>query len=185
MTRVRCLSVAALLATTPAALAQSAPSPGCHGEMHDDFDFWLGEWNVYAPDDGAYQGHNSVSKSQGGCLVTERWNGAGGSTGESLNAYDPLAGAWRQVWVSPDSFIDYTGGLDETGAMVLEGEIFYPGNGTRAAFRGTWTPLADGTVRQHFQQQGEDGEWADWFIGIYVRESEDPRAEEATAARAG
>lgn len=187
MTILRTLAAAAALAAAPVTVtwAQSGPPPGCTDAVHDDFDFWLGTWNVYAPDDGPYQGRNTITKSQGGCLITERWEGASGSTGESLNAYDPLAGAWRQVWVSPGNFIDYTGGLDAAGAMVLEGEIFYPGNGTRAAFRGTWTLRDDGTVRQHFQQQGADGEWTDWFTGIYVRVEEDPRADEAEAARAG
>jgi hypothetical protein len=172
-----------VIAGTAAAAAQPAPPPGCVEEVHDDFDFWVGEWNVYAPDGGPYQGHNSIVKTHGGCLVTEHWQGAGGSSGDSMNFYDPLEGAWRQVWVSRGTFIDYTGGLDETGAMVLEGEIFYPGRDTRAPFRGTWTLQEDGSVRQHFQQQGEDGVWADWFVGIYVREDEDPRAEEAEAAR--
>jgi len=178
---------AAGLAVIPAcrATAQPAPPPGCVQDVHDDFDFWLGEWNVYAPDGGPYQGHNSITKSQGGCLITERWEGAQGSTGESLNAWDPLVGAWRQVWVSRGAFIDYTGGLDDAGAMVLEGEIYYPGRNIRAPFRGTWTPREDGTVRQHFQQQDADGAWSDWFVGIYVREDEDPRAGEAEAARAG
>ena len=40
-------------------------------------------------------------------------------------------------------------------------------------------------MRQHFQQQDADGEWADWFTGIYVRAEDDPRADEAEAARAG
>lgn len=171
--------------TAPPAPAQPAPPPGCVQDIHDDFDFWVGRWNVYAPDGGPYQGHNVIEIVEGGCLITENWTGASGSTGQSMNFHDPLAGAWRQVWVSRGAFIDYTGGLDENGAMVLEGEIFYPGNGTRAAFRGSWTPLADGTVCQHFQQQGADGEWADWFTGIYVRVEADPRADEAEAARAG
>ena len=95
MTIFRTLAAAAALAAAPvpAAWAQSGPPPGCTEAQHDDFDFWLGTWNVYAPDDGPYQGRNTIVKSQGGCLITERWEGAGGSTGESLNAYDPLAGA--------------------------------------------------------------------------------------------
>ncbi len=151
--------------------------------MHDDFDFWVGEWNVYAPDSGPYQGQNSITKTQGGCLITEHWSGASGSSGESMNFHDPLMGAWRQVWVSPGNFIDYTGGLDASGAMQLTGEIYYPGNGTRAPFRGVWTPQADGSVRQHFEQADADGNWVDWFIGIYVRQDGDPRAAEAAAAR--
>jgi hypothetical protein len=31
----------------------------------------------------------------------ENWTGAQGGTGTSLNFYSPVAGLWRQVWVSP------------------------------------------------------------------------------------
>ncbi len=171
------------LAMPTLAGAQASAPPPCVAAMHDDFDFWVGEWNVYAPDNGPYQGHNSITKAQGGCLVSEHWTGGSGSTGESMNFHDPLAGAWRQVWVSPGVFIDYTGGLNEAGAMELTGEIYYDTTGQRAPFRGVWTPQGDGSVRQHFQQQGPDGEWSDWFIGIYVRQDGDPRAAEAAAAR--
>tara|TARA_R110002072_G_scaffold100693_4_gene221809 strand:+ start:1156 stop:1719 length:564 start_codon:yes stop_codon:yes gene_type:complete len=185
MISARTLLASALLAfaMTPTAGAQPTTPQGCSDVMHDDFDFWVGEWNVYAPDDGPYQGRNSIVKTQGGCLITEHWSGASGSTGESMNFYDPLVGAWRQVWVSQGNFIDYTGGLNADRAMELTGEIYYPGTGLRAPFRGVWTLQDDGSVRQHFQQQSPEGDWSDWFVGVYVRQDLDPRAEEAAAAR--
>ncbi len=176
------------LIASPAALAQQAPAqpaPPCSAEQHDDFDFWVGTWNVYAPGGGPYQGVNLIEKVNGGCLITEHWQGAQGSVGDSMNYYDPFAEAWRQVWVSAGAIIDYTGGLNEDGAMELTGEIFYPANGARAPFRGIWTAQADGTVRQHFEQQNPEGEWGVWFTGIYVRQDDDPRAAEAEEARGG
>ncbi|MBR9824180.1 MAG: hypothetical protein GYB36_00065 [Alphaproteobacteria bacterium] len=166
------------------ALAQQ-PVAVCQDEPHDDFDFWVGTWNVYAPEDGPYQGENRIERINGGCLITEHWNGAGGSIGESMNFYDPFQEAWRQVWISAGAIIDYTGGLNAEGEMVLNGEIHYPANGNQAPFRGTWTPREDGTVRQHFEQQNPQGEWGVWFTGIYVRQDDDPRAAEAEAARGG
>ncbi|MHA6287359.1 hypothetical protein [Maricaulis sp. CAU 1757] len=171
------------LAASFALQAAAGPPPGCSAEAHDDFDFWIGEWNVYAPGAGPYQGFNRIEKTANGCLITEHWQGASGSAGQSMNYYDPFAGAWRQVWVSPGTFIDYTGGLTESGAMQLDGQIHYTANSATAAFRGTWTLQEDGTVRQHFQQQGEDGTWSDWFVGIYVPLADDPRADEAAEAR--
>lgn len=170
-----------VLSAAPA-IAQQTP-PGCTAEHHDDFDFWIGTWNVYAPDDGAYQGLNRITVDPGHCLIREDWQGAGGSTGHSMNFHDPFENAWRQVWVSSGAIIDYTGGLDETGTMVLTGQIHYPANGVTAPFRGLWTPLEDGRVRQHFDQQTANGEWQAWFTGIYVRVEEDPRAAEAAAIR--
>ena len=180
------LRLAALFAALLAAIAPAtglAQTPPCSSEAHDDFDFWVGHWNVYAPDGGPYQGENRIEKINGDCLITEHWSGAGGSVGESMNYLDPFSGQWHQIWVSAGAIIDYSGGLDDSGAMVLNGELYSPANGTRSDFRGTWTALEDGSVRQHFELAGTDGEWAVWFTGIYVRQESDPRAEEAAAAR--
>ena len=48
--------------------------------------------------------------------------------------------------------------------------IVYYNTGKSQAFRGTWTPNADGSVRQFFEQQTPDSqEWTVWFDGLYVR----------------
>lgn len=170
------------------ALAQ-APAPACTSDIHDDFDFWVGEWNVYAPGNeeglGPYVGHNTVARIHGGCLITEHWVNTAGAGGESMNMYDPLIGAWRQVWMSNGWYIDYTGGLNEDGAMVLTGNSYTIQTDTRAELRGIWTLREDGTVSQEFEQKDAEGHWQNVFTGIYVREQDDPRAEEAEAARTG
>lgn len=86
-----------------------------------------------------------------------------------MNYYNPVKGEWRQVWVASPYSIDYTGGLNEAGQMVLTGHLYTYTNGTTAPFRGTWTPNEDGTVQQVFEQQDEDGTWQTWFDGTYVR----------------
>jgi len=150
------------------ALAQTPP---CKGEAFDDFDFWVGEWDVYGKA-GTLAGTNSITKDEYGCLLVERWKSAGGITGQSYNFVDLATGKWRQVWVSAGATIDYSGGLDEKGAMVLEGVIGYPAGtpGGSARFRGTWTPNSDGTVTQHFEQfDPAKNEWTEWFLGTYRR----------------
>lgn len=162
---------------------QTAPPAACVEGVYDDFDFWVGDWNVYAPDGGQYLGQNTITKINGGCLIQEHWVGAGGNTGDSINIHDPLIGAWRQVWMSNGWYIDYTGGLNEDGGMVLTGEAYTIPTETRAGFRGTWTPNEDGTVTQFFEQQDAEGNWQGVFVGIYVPKEDDPRAAEAAAAR--
>lgn len=180
MSMMTALSLAAC-ATAPDAVAQNATAqpvaaaakPPCSDPVFDDFDFWLGEWDVYGAN-GQLAGTNSITKEEYGCLLVERWTNAGGITGQSYNFVDLVSGKWRQVWVSAGSTIDYEGGLDANGAMVLEGRIGYgagqPGNG--AKFRGSWMPNADGTVTQRFQQYDEaKAEWTDWFTGTYKRKA--------------
>lgn len=164
---IRALLLSAVL-VLPAA-AETPPAPPCTGGSHDDFDFWIGDWDVYSQD-GALAGINSIKREEYGCLLVERWTDINGITGQSYNFVDPLTEKWRQVWVSGGAVIDYAGKLDESGAMRLEGTIAYRRGAPAAPFRGEWTPNADGTVTQHFTQQDPTtGEWTDWFIGKYVR----------------
>ena len=146
------------------------PVPPCTTDTapYRDFDFWIGSWEVFDPETGQKLGDNEVTLSEDGCLIVERWTSAGGGTGMSMNFHDPLQNAWRQVWQSAAGFIDYRGGLDEAGRMVLEGMIHYNARGTSQPFRGRWTPGEEGTVLQEFwQQDPESGEWRRWFSGEY------------------
>ena len=113
---------------------------------------------------------NSITKQNKNCLIMENWTSVQGGTGHSMNYYDAVEDQWRQLWVAGGYSIDYTGGLDESGSMALSGKINYYKSGKSQAFRGTWTPNADGSVRQFFEQQDpETGKWAVWFDGLYVR----------------
>ena len=159
---------AALTATSALSQTQQPPPPPCQEDIYRAFDFWLGTWDVTTPD-GQPAGTNVISEQEGGCLLLEEWTSVGGGTGQSYNFYDPGLEKWRQLWVSGAGTIDYAGGLNDDGAMVLEGDIHYR-NGTKFPFRGTWTLQDDATVKQHFQQfNPETEEWADWFVGIYTK----------------
>jgi len=169
----------ALWSATPAfsqeqpAENQAPPKPPCESsEKFSDFDFWLGDWNVYSNDENRQlQGTNSVTKHHNNCLIIENWTNLQGGTGSSMNYYDPVEDQWRQLWVAGGYSIDYTGALNETGSMVLSGKINYYKSGKSQAFKGTWTPNADGSVRQLFEQQDpESQEWSVWFDGLYVKQ---------------
>lgn len=144
-----------------------AVAAACDAPPYRAFDFWVGEWEVTAAD-GRMAGRNVITREQDGCLLVERWQGVQDSSGMSMNFYDPVEKVWRQVWVSPDVEIDIAGGM-KNGSMVLEGAIVYLENGRLRPFRGTWTPLDDGRVRQFFEERDDEGEWAPWFEGFYRR----------------
>ncbi|MFC3093871.1 hypothetical protein [Alteromonas sediminis] len=55
--------------------------------------------------------------------------------------------------------IDYEGGLNNQGDMVVEGYIQYYQNGTQPPFRGTWSQYPDDSARQLFEIQNQDGNW--------------------------
>ncbi len=149
----------------PARAADGAPLP-CADAAYEQFDFWLGSWIVHGAD-GTHSGENRIEKSADGCRLDEHWTSSQGGGGFSINFYDPTLERWQQLWVSANGVIDIEGGLVD-GSMVLEGEIRYRSNGASNGFRGTWTELEDGRVRQFFEQQ-VDGEWQPWFEGFYTK----------------
>jgi hypothetical protein len=70
---------------------------------------------------------------------------------------------------SGGTLIEMRGGLVD-GSMALEGNIQYLGQGRTNAFRGKWTLLKDGRVRQYFEESADDGKtWLPWFEGFYSR----------------
>lgn len=153
---------------------KSAPTPPClSDEAFNAFDFWVGEWDVHMAD-GTLAGENSIAKELNGCLVTESWRGAQGSVGTSINYLDRVTNEWVQVWNDAGGGqIHIRGGLTGDG-MRLVGKIHYISNGTTADFRGLWTPLPDGRVRQFFEQSVDGGEtWATWFEGFYSKKPAD------------
>lgn len=145
-----------------------------HDERFRRFDFWVGTWDVHVPD-GRLAGHNRIEKSQRGCVLIERWEGVRGSTGMSINYFDAARSEWVQVWNDASgNQIDIRGGMTDDG-MRLSGRIHYVASGRTADFRGLWTPLDDGRVRQFFEQSDDDGAtWTPWFEGIYTRTQATP-----------
>jgi hypothetical protein len=161
-------SVALLFAALPA-LAQPQPPFDCAASgQHRQFDFWVGTWSV-ADASGKAQGNNEIRKVQNGCALEEQWVSVRGGTGQSLNYYHPARDEWHQLWTDGGaSIIDIRGGLRD-GSMVLVGTIYYLDQSVEREFRGTWTPLEDGRVRQFFEERDESGAWKVWFEGFYTR----------------
>ena len=143
--------------------------PCMHQDGFRDFDFWIGEWDVHVAH-GTLADSNVIKAVERGCMLTEHWTNVNGGTGMSINYFDKSSDKWVQVWnAEGGSQIKIRGGLTDDG-MALKGYIHYVGNGTTAPFRGLWTPLPDGRVRQYFEQSNDGGKtWAPWFEGFYTR----------------
>lgn len=167
------LAVLTLIAVPATGLAQNAAQRPCEeGGPYEQFDFWIGDWDVSTPD-GKKAGVNSIKAIEGHCILLENWMGQGGGTGMSINYYDPSTELWNQLWVSPNGAVIRIAGGMKDGSMVLDGEIIGP-KGKSQPFRGTWTPNDDGSVRQFFEISNDEGAtWTAWFDGTYVRSGAD------------
>ncbi len=152
------------------AFTQAQPARACEAPEHRQFDFWVGRWDVYGPK-GRKAGENRIEAIADGCALLEQWTGSGGFTGKSLNIYDAGDRRWHQTWVdSSGTLLVLTGGLVER-SMVMSGVTPSPSDPSKSVQqRITWTPDADGSVRQLWETSADDGRsWTVVFDGRYVR----------------
>lgn len=166
--------VATAIAPSALAAENAAPAPvaatqGCKAAPNRQFDFWLGQWEVTNPA-GKLAGHSRIESILGGCVLLENWDSPTGVAGKSFNIFNADKGSWEQFWVdNSGSRLHLVGGLRE-GRMVLQGAQDKPNaqSGLRQHERITWTPNADGSVRQLWETSIDDGKtWAISFDGLY------------------
>lgn len=160
------LLLAGLLSSVPMRAQTPAASPCAQGGPRQ-FDFWLGEWDVFLPD-GSRAGRNRIEPVAGGCALLEQWQGRGGFGGSSLNRFDPVDGRWHQWWVDSSGAALRLSGHFENGQMQLAGTSLGDG-GARRHERIRWTPAADGSVQQRWEQSDDGERWRVVFDGRYMR----------------
>lgn len=142
--------------------------PCLSGENYRHFDFWLGEWDVYA--NGAKVGVNSITRATGGCAIHESYTTARNYAGQSINFYDPIDKKWHQHWVgsSGDTY-NYLETKRGPGMLQFESKAMGP-QGNISLSRLTFTLNEDGTVRQLFESSTDEGKtWTAAFDGLYKK----------------
>ncbi|MCA9244438.1 MAG: hypothetical protein KDA32_10815 [Phycisphaerales bacterium] len=152
-------------------------SAGKIGELYRQFDFWIGDWDVFNPQ-GVKVGTNQITAIEKGAIILEKWDNGRGGTGTSINFVDPEDGKWKQIWVDPSGAVVRYSGEFKDGAMRFEGTSVTR-SGVKEVTRATFTPLADGKVRQFIDRSQDDGKtWTVYFDGTYV-----PKAESKPTAK--
>ncbi len=145
----------------------------CTSELYKQFDFWVGDWEVYSNADGELQGLDTIAKQNDGCLIVQHWrqqNDAFKPTGavnrlegRSVTMFDTET--WRQVWTdNGGTFMPMKGGLVD-GNMVLTSEFSNP---TWPIYKWHWEPKADGTIHNFGFVSTDRGEtWNQYFDITY------------------
>ncbi len=157
--------------------AQTTPTtptpPPCTAPEFDQFDFWVGDWDVYPNGANQLVAHSKIEKLYSNCAVRENWMPLKGGAGGSLNGYDPASKTWHQTWIgSQPGRVEFTGGFTG-GKMVLTGNWRnVNGPGQHALIRMSYSKNSDGSVRQHGEQSIDHGlTWTDSFDFIYRRKA--------------
>jgi len=121
-----------------------------------EFDFWIGEWDVFQNGTNQLVGHSLVQKVSGECALLENWDASRGfSTGKSLNYFDALSNSWEQDWIgSMGGAQKYLNGVYKDSAMRFTYEAV--NNGKKVTGNFIFYNLGPGKVRQ-YQDASEDG----------------------------
>ena len=162
------MRLASLLLILTTATSSAQQSSACSAPQLRQFDFLIGDWEV-SDVRGQRLGANRIERVLDGCALYETWIGVNGSRGHGFHAWDPSDNKWHQSWFDNNgTILNISGGIIN-GEMVMEGERQLA-DGTRQLERITWTPNADGTIRQLWQSSRDHGmRWTVTFDVLYRR----------------
>lgn len=149
-------------------LADRVKRPCIYSAEARQFDFWVGEWDVFNLA-GQKAGTSVIQSFANGCGVMENWTSTIGSDGKSINYYDSTTGKWYQSWIgSTGGALRYAGNYGD-GAMRFLGETV-AADGKKTLHKLTFFNVDASTVRQFAESSVDDGKtWTVTYDFKYVR----------------
>lgn len=150
--------------------AQNTPTLPCNEINYTQFDFWVGNWNVYNTQ-GKLIGHNNVLKMPNACAIQENWTSkTSTSKGTSYNYYNKKDNTWNQVWIDNTGFSLVLKGDFKDSTMTLKSNLVKNDKGNYYNLI-TWTKNKDGSVTQVWYFLDENHKKIkEVFRGIYKKQ---------------
>lgn len=139
------------------------------------FDFWIGQWEAYAPN-GNKGGDSKISIILDSCVILEEWTSANAQqglifSGKSFNMYNAATKQWQQTWVdNTGNTTEFLRGEASDGKIVYYADKVTGPKGRSFMRRLTFTKLSNDKVRQ-FGEMSTDGgtTWATEYDLEYRR----------------
>src|SRR6185312_9636490 len=157
--------VALCTVAVPTPLA-AQPQSACSAAEYHQFDFWLGDWDVFDVDPHTPVAHVKVSSILDGCVLLEEYEQTDGLTGKSFSIYDSSRRVWHQTWVTNRGQLIWIEGRYANNEMVLSG-VEHISGGLEKQVRGTWKRV-HGEVRETAVTSSDGGKhWNVWFDLIF------------------
>lgn len=140
---------------------------GCNYPESNQFDFWVGDWNVY-DSTGALVGENRIEKQYENCVIQENWVSQGVNKGTSYNYFNPNDSTWNQLWLDNQGSILKLKGKFQNNMMVLKSDLIPGKKGSFYYNQISWIKNADGSVYQVWKIFDDKGSFLkQLFFGVY------------------
>jgi hypothetical protein len=142
----------------------------CCTDIHQQFRFWVGNWNVFDTT-GNKIGTNNIILDQDKCLMIENWKSETSPfSGTSYSFYDNYNNLWNQIWVDNQGSNLMLTGIYQNNKMTLRSQLLENENGLKYYHQISWTPNLDGTVTQRWDVfDNSDKLLNTAFFGIYKK----------------
>ena len=171
--------IAAVLLLAGISQAQQLP---CSKPVYRQFDFWIGEWDVFAAT-GAKAGDSKISLTLDSCTILEEWTSNGLQNGlryagKSYNMYNAAKERWQQYWVDNTGAItQYFNGHYENDKMIVQTDNERLSDSVSQVQKMTFYKLGPDRVRQHGETSKDNGKtWLTSFDLEYRRKAANPAA---------
>ncbi len=123
-------------------------SPCSFQQESQQFNFWIGEWNVYNLQ-GQQTGTSKIEQILNECVIQENWTDYFGNKGKSFNFYNADTKQWQQTWVDDKgSVTEFINGKYIDGAMCFQSSREVLSNGQNGIRRLTFSNTSTNEVRQ-------------------------------------
>ena len=145
------LYFALLLFVFTSGKAQQVPAHPCATDtMYRQFDFWIGDWDVYGLN-GKKAGDSRIELILDSCVILENWTSANaGYAGKSFNTFNATSGQWQQTWVdNRGGSVEFLEGKLEGSKMAFRTKPFPFSKDTVSVRKLTFYNLSSDKVRQH------------------------------------
>ena len=137
----------------------------------NQFDFWLGEWDLTWAENG--RGHNNISKVLGDKVIREKFTTLHDDEvppfqGMSVSTYNAAEKQWKQTWVdNQGNYLDFVGGFAD-GKMILMRDAVAEGQPIKQ--RMVWHNIQPDALDWAWQRSDDQGEtWQTLWDIHYIR----------------
>lgn len=136
---------------------QAPPRPCATDTIYRQFDFWIGEWEVYGPKGKA--GTSKIDMILDSCVILENWTSARpGYAGKSFNTFNRSTGQWQQTWVdNSGGSTEYLRGQAGKDVIVFFADKNVGRDGKNFLRRLSFHKLSSDKVRQHGERSDDEG----------------------------